>query len=198
MGSQVPVPTDPGGFFERYLPDCLAALGKRLETRTSPGAVVFHVSPRPPLALRLTEGALRVEPGIPDDTLLQVFVTEDDFLPIVVRAAEAWEKSSIDPSEEPAAWRALSLDQEHAALLQGLSGSVAFLLSDEGGERRLLVAPGSGAADPSVATCTVRCSLSDFQAMQRGSENPFELLMNGKIQITGDAQLVMALSGAFL
>jgi putative sterol carrier protein len=198
MGSQAAVPTDPGAFFERYLPARLAELGQGRGAATSPGAVVFHVSPGPPLALRLTRGALQVQPGVPEDTLLQVFVKEDDFVPIVVRAAESWEESSIDPTQEPAAWRALSLDAEHAALLRDLAGSVAFLLADEGAERRLLVAPGSGSTDPAVATCTVRCTLSDFQAMQRGAENPFELLMNGKIQITGDAQLVMALSGAFL
>jgi putative sterol carrier protein len=196
LSSQVPVPTDPGGFFERYLPDRLAVLG--LGSTTSPGAIAFHVSPRPPLALRLAEGVLQVEPGVPEDTLLQVFVAEEDFVPVVVRAAETWEQGSLARAQEPAAWRALSLDGEHAALLRDLTGSIAFVLSDEGGERRLVVVPGSGPTDPKVWTCTVRCSLADFQAMQRGAENPFELLMNGKIQISGDAQLVMALSGAFL
>jgi hypothetical protein len=59
-------------------------------------------------------------------------------------------------------------------------------------EHRVVLTPGTGAPNLAATERTVRCAISDFLAMQRGSANPFELMMNGKIQISGNAQIPMA------
>ncbi|MGC4091832.1 MAG: SCP2 sterol-binding domain-containing protein [Polyangiaceae bacterium] len=94
--------------------------------------------------------------------------------------------------------RALTLDAERVGLIRGVVGSVAFYLRSDAGEHQLLLTPGTQSANAAAPECSVRCQLSDFLAMQRGDANPFELMMSGKIAISGDAQIPMALSSLFV
>lgn len=187
------VPSNPDEFFNTWLPHSLAPLAGQLPSPNSPGAVVFHVGERPPLAVRLKESALETTSGMPADAIVQVSLSEADFEPILVRGAERM-TASADPGQTLAVLRALTLDRERVTLIREVTGSVAFVLAVDGGEHRVTLTP--GVAPPNVAApeCTVRCALDDFLAMQRGDANPFELMMNGKIQISGDAQIPMALS----
>jgi len=190
------VPTDPDTFFDSYVRQSLSRIQSQLQGVSSPGAVVFRVGEREPVALRLTRGELEVSRETPADTLLGVTVDEADFEPILVRGAEALEASLGASDRQLAVFRALTLDAERAASIRAVPGSLAVELT---GERthRLVLTPGS--RTPSAAAeCTVRSALSDFWAMQRGQANPFELMMNGKIQISGDAQIVMVLSSLFM
>ncbi len=50
------VPTDPDTFFDSYVRQSLARIQGRLAGTSSPGAVVFRVGEREPVALRLTRG----------------------------------------------------------------------------------------------------------------------------------------------
>jgi putative sterol carrier protein len=93
-------------------------------------------------------------------------------------------------------FRALLVDAERAALIRAIQGSLALELTGER-SHRLQLTPGNRTAQ-AAAECTVRCALTDFWAMQRGAANPFELMMNGKVQISGDAQIAMALSSLFV
>jgi hypothetical protein len=190
------VPTDPDTFFDSYVRQSLSRIQGRLAGVSSPGAVVFRVGERDPVALRLSHGELQVSREAPPDTLVQVTLSEADFDPILVRGAQALESAADASDRQLAVFRALMLDAERAAGIRAVTGSLAVELS---GERthRLVLTPGT--RTPSAAAeCTVRCALSDFWAMQRGQSNPFELMMNGKIQISGDAQIVMVLSSLFV
>lgn len=190
------VPTDPDTFFDSYVRQSLSRIQGRLTGVSSPGAVVFRIGEREPAALRLTRGELLISRETPADTLVQLTLAEADFEPILVRGAEALEAAAETADRQLAVFRALMLDSERAAGIRAVKGSLAVELS---GERthRLVLTPGTQA--PSAASeCTVRCALSDFLAMQRGQSNPFELMMNGKIQISGDAQIVMVLSSLFV
>lgn len=191
----IPVPTSPQAFFGSYVPATFARIGEALGNVSSPGAVVFHVGDQS-FALRLVAGTLVSEPTVPEDTLVQLSLGPDDFEPILVRGAEQIESAATSSERQLAVFRALLLDAERAGMIRDVRGSLAVELV---GERphRLILTPGNRTPAES-AECTVRCALADFLAMQRGESNPFELMMSGKIQITGDAQLVMALSSLFI
>jgi putative sterol carrier protein len=188
------IPTNPDEFFSVWLPQSLSPLASKLPSPSSPGAVVFHVGARPPLAVRLQNSALETAPGLPDDAIVQVSLSEDDFEPILVRGAERMTERATDPAQTLAVLRALTLDRERVALIRDVAGSVAFVLAVDGGEHRVVLTPGIAARNVTAPECIVRCALEDFLALQRGDANPFELMMNGKIQISGDAQIPMALS----
>jgi hypothetical protein len=187
------LPKDPDAFFGVWLPQSFERLLAKLGEMSSLGAVVFHVGDRPPTAVRLQRGALVVAREVPNDVIVQVSLVEQDFEPILVRSAERV-ADAANPDQQLAMFRALTLDAERIELIRQVPGRVAFVLSAAGQEHRVLLTPGRGVPDLSAAECSVRCALDDFLAMQRGEANPFELLMNGKIQISGDAQIPMALS----
>lgn len=187
------IPKDPDQFFAVWLPGSFRPILEKLPGSSSPGAVVFHVGSREPLAVRLLNGELQTAVGVADDAIVQVSLSEEDFEPILVRGAERLAESA-ESGSTLAVLRALTLDGERVALIREVAGSVAFVLAVEGGEHRVVLTPGAAQRNVAAAECTVRCTLEDFLAMQRGDANPFELMMNGKIQISGDAQIPIALS----
>jgi putative sterol carrier protein len=190
------VPHDPDTFFRSYVPESFAPIAAKLGAVTSPGAVVFRVGERAPIAIRLSAGTLAIAEGLPADSIVQVSLSEADFEPILVRGTEMIHElgSGASPDRQLAVLKALTLDRERVDQIRLVQGSVAFVLAAEGAEHRVVLTPGSVTPNLSASECTVRCAISDFLAMQRGSANPFELMMNGKIQISGNAQIPMALS----
>lgn len=189
------VPSSPEDFFGSYVPETFARVTE-LRAVTSPGAVVFRVGAREPFAFRLVAGRIQALRELPGDTLLQATLAEEDFDPILVRGAEQLELGAGAPERKLAAFRALTLDAERASLIRSVEGSLALELEAER-THRLLLTPGVRPVR-AEAECTVRCKLADFWSMQRGEANPFELMMNGKIQISGDAQIVMSMSSLFV
>ena len=190
------VPQDPDAFFGSYVPETFARIAEPLRAVTSSGSIVFRIGAREPFAFRLVQGQIIALRAMPEDTLVQVTLAEEDFESILVRGAEQLELRQGAPEHKLAAFRALMIDAERAMLIRSVQGSLALELSDSR-THRLVLTPSTRAVN-SVAECTVRCALTDFWSMQRGEANPFELMMNGKIQISGDAQIVMALSSLFV
>jgi hypothetical protein len=188
------IPKDPQAFFGTWLPESFRPLLQKLPSGNSPGAVVFHIGDRAPLSIRLSQGELSTSQSLPDDAIVQVTLSEADFEPILVRGAERLAEGAGNSGQTLAVLRALTLDAERVGMIRKVAGSVVFALAVAGGEHRVLLTPGNGPRNLAAAECTVRCALDDFLAMQRGDANPFELMMNGKIQISGDAQIPMALS----
>jgi hypothetical protein len=192
------VPNDPTEFFTAWLPKTFEPLAAKLGQTNSPGAIVFQVGEREPLALRIEAGRIAVANGIPADAIAQVRLSEGAFEPIIVRGAELLSSEQKSSDAHLLVLRALTLDAERVALIRGVSGSVAFLLKSDSEEHRLLLTPGTQTPNAAAPECSVRCQLTDFLAMQRGETNPFELMMSGKIMISGDAQIPMALSSLFV
>lgn len=193
----LPIPRDPETFFRSYVRQSFSNLPESLANLSSAGAVVFQIGSRPPLALRLLDGAIEVSEGLPGDTLVQIRLSDEDFEPILVQGAEllATHPETLSSERRLAVLKGLTLERERADRIRSVRGSVAFILAGELREHKVILTPGAAAANPEATECSVRCTLADFLAMQRGTQNPFELLMNGRIQITGDAQIPMALSG---
>jgi hypothetical protein len=192
------VPNTPYEFFNDWLPRAFEPFAAQLAQKNSPGALVFQVGEQAPIAVRIEVGRIAVSSGVPEDTIAQIRISDGAFEPIIVRGAELLTFDPKHPEPHLLVLRALTLDAERIALIRGVVGSVAFVLKADALIHQLLLTPGTQVANALAPECSVRCELSDFLAMQRGETNPFELMMSGKIAISGDAQIPMALSSLLM
>lgn len=186
----------PEAFFTEYLPARVARLSPLLGKKSSPGSVLFDVPPAGRWWLRLQEGKLEVGSAELPDHLLTVAVRLPDFERVIVGGAEKVGEA-LPPERELIAARLLTLDAERANLVRGVGGSLGIVVTDGDETRRLLLAPAGVAVDIDKPTCDVSCTLEDFWKLQSGEANAFELLMDGRLRLGGDAQIAMALSGVF-
>ncbi len=188
------IPREPADFFERYVPEHLAKLGGEFAGRSSPGAIAFDLGSSGAWSIRLDAGALVVEKGVRADTLFRVSLDPSDFEPVLVAGAE---RLGLDAGLERqlVAVRALVLDEDRLRLVREAEGSLGLRLAGAEREHRLTITLGPDAS-ASAADCELQCSLEDLWALQSGQKNPFELMMDGKVTITGNAQLAMVLGAA--
>ena len=191
------VPEDPNEFFSRYVPERFAAIAKEFAGTSSAGSLVFRVSGAGEWSFRLKGGALGVEGGVSADAILQISVSRQDFEMLVLPSVMRFEQAPPALDKQLVAFRALSLDAERAQLIRGIAGSVSISISDRGKVSRIVLTPGTAAPNLEQADCDVSMELADFLALQQGTQNPIELLMNNKLRITGNAQIALALSGLF-
>lgn len=188
------IPRSPARFFGEYVPTHLAGVGSTLSGRSSPGAITFEVGGEA-WSLRLRDGSVIVETGLASDTLLRVTVDAADFEPVIVAGAERLDEQAGLERQLVAA-RALSIDEERARLLRETGGSVMLRLSSGSGEHRVLVSVGGSTPKPDAPDCEIGCALSDLWAIQSGTMNPFQLLLDGKLRIQGNAELALAVGAA--
>jgi hypothetical protein len=181
------VPRTPSDFFLHFVPSAFSAPA----AASSKFAVSFEVTGAGVFSLRLRVGKLEAEPGLASDVLLRVSLSPEAFEGIVVPMAE---RAVATPAAEPElmAVKALTLDADRERLLRETRGTMVLSAASGSVEHRVSVSAGDTAAG--APACEVSCSLEDLWALQSGKANPIELLMNGKIRITGDAQLALSLS----
>ena len=189
------VPRTPARFFGDYVPAHLAGIGSTLSDRSSPGAIVFEIGDEA-WSLRLKSGSVVVESGIASDTLLRLTLSASDFEPVIVGGAERLDEQAGLERQLVAA-RALAMDEERARLLRETGGSVLLRLSSDGSEHRVVVSIGGSTPKPDAPDCEIECALADLWSIQSGSVNPFQLLLDGKIRIKGNAELALAVGAAF-
>jgi hypothetical protein len=187
------IPEDPEVFVERYLPSRAAALGDELSGITSIGSVVLRVADAGTWSLRLVDGALEASRGMDDDALLQLTIGETDFVPLVVESLRRAEPARA--GSRPRALRALAIDARTARGLRHMPGSVLFVVVDGAAERRVLLTPGVGPAAFERADCTVTCGMEDYRSLQAGNADPMQLFASGRLRLSGNVQLALALSG---
>lgn len=191
------VPADPQAFFTRYVPERFATVESEFRGISSPGSLLFRVSGAGNWAFRLNAGVLVVEAGESNDPILQLSVSREDFEPLVVKSAERFEQIPNALDKQLVAFRALRLDAERANLIRGVAGNVGLAIVDQGRASRIVLTPGAATPNLDEPECEISIELVDFLALQRGAQNPIELLMNNKLRISGDAQIALALSGLF-
>jgi hypothetical protein len=188
------IPRLPAAFFERYVPEHMARLGGAFAGRSSPGAIAFDVTGAGSWSLRLKDGSIDVSSGIATDALFRVALAESSFEPVLVRGAERLgDEAGLE--RQLVAVRALVLDDDRVRMLRESRGTLAIKLASPEGEHQLLLSLGADAPVAS-AECELACALEDLWALQSGAKNPFELLMDGKVKITGNVQLAMVLGAA--
>jgi len=191
------IPSSPEPFFTHYIPQRFSGL-PGFEKVSSLGSVVFSVPDVGRWSFQLRAGQLACEPGLASDTLVRITIPQTSFEPIVVRGTERLAGLALSPEKQMLAFRALTLDAERVAQIRAVTGSVSFAVVDGKDSHRVYVTPGS--AEPNLARpeCEISCESEAFWGLQTGAQNPIELLMNGKIKITGEAQVAMALSSLFV
>jgi len=191
------IPSSPEPFFTHYIPQRFSGL-PGFEKVSSLGSVVFAVPEVGRWSFQLRAGQLSCEPGFASDTLVRITIPQSSFEPIVVRGTERMAGLALAPEKQMLAFRALTLDAERVAQIRAVTGSVSFAVVDGKDSHRVYVTPGS--AEPNLARpeCEISCESEAFWGLQTGAQNPIELLMNGKIKITGEAQVAMALSSLFV
>ena len=180
------VPRTPSEFFLDFVPGAFSAPA----SVTSNFAVSFEVTGAGVFSLRLRGGKLEAEPGLASDVLLRVSLSPEAFDGIVLPMAER-AVSTVAAEPELMAVKALTLDADRERLLRETRGTMVLSASSGTVEHRMSVSAGDTTG---ASQCEVSCSLDDLWALQSGQANPIELLMNGKIRITGDAQLALSLS----
>lgn len=187
------IPRSPARFFGEYVPAQFARIGSTSSERTSPGAIAFEVGDEA-WSLRLRDGSVSVEPGVADDTLLRITLSVADFEAVIVAAAERMNEDGVE--RQLVAGRALAIDVERARLLRESGGTVLLSLANGAAAHRVLVSVGGSTPRPDAPDCEIECGLADLWAIQSGSANPFQLLLDGKIRIKGNAELALAVGAA--
>ena len=138
---------------------------------------------------------LVVASGVAPDTLLRVTLAPSDFEPVIVAGASRLDEHA-GLERQLVAGRALALDEERARMLRESGGSVLLELAGDSSTHRVLVSIGGTTPKPDAPDCAIECSLADLWAIQSGTANPFQLLLDGKIRIQGNASLALAVGAA--
>ena len=191
------VPAAPARYFTEYLPSRFSGL-PGFEGVSSSGSVVFAVPEAGVWSFRMSQGQLLHEAGIARDTVVRITIPEASFEPIVVRGTERLSELALSPEKQMLAFRALTLDAERAAQIRSVVGSVSFAVQEGSATYRVFVTPGLAEPNLTRPECEISCEAEAFWGLQTGRQNPFEHLMSGKIKISGEAQIPLALSSLFV
>ncbi len=191
------IPASPEPFFTDYIPQRFSGLAG-FERVSSRGSVAFAVPEVGHWSFRLQEGKLTCEPAIANDLVVRITIPEASFEAIVVRGTARLASLALSPEKQMLAFRALTLDADRVAQIRAVAGSVSFAVLDGNITHRVYVTPGGGEPNLARPECEISCESEAFWGLQTGTQNPFELVMNGKIKIAGDAQIPMALSSLFV
>jgi hypothetical protein len=190
-------PPRPEGFFSDYLPRQFALVRAHAAGKSSVGSLLFRVPEAGEWSLRLSDGELEVARGMEDDVMLQVTVALADFDVLVVEPVERIIAAGGTAGPRGGSLRALLADAETARLVRHVPGSVLFVVKDVDDSRRMLVTPGRRPAEMDKAACTISCAIDDFFAAQSGAIPPMTLFAQGKLRVTGNVQIALALSAVF-
>jgi ubiquinone biosynthesis protein UbiJ len=127
--------------------------------------------------------------------MLQLTVSRADF-DVLVREPLSQVDARV-PLTRVGPLRALAANPETARLVRHVPGSVLLVARDGPAEHRLLMTPGRRKAELGSPDCTITCALDDLQAAHAGKVAPMQLFTSGKLRITGNVQIAMALAGLF-
>jgi hypothetical protein len=191
----VRVPRDPESFLTEYLPARVTAAKDLLGPVTSTGSVTARVPGAGEWSLRLVEGALQIVRGMEDDVMLQITVPAEDFDVLLVEPCERFEEHERSPLLRLGPLRALAAKPDVARLVRHVPGSVLFIARIGDVKHRLLVTPGRREGKLDSAECTIDCKLDDLLDAQEAGVPLMQLFVSGKLRITGNVQIAMALAG---
>lgn len=203
------IPDAPSDFFTTFVPERFAALPPQvltsLASKSSPGALVCRVEGEGGgvWSLTLRAGKVEVTPTAAPDAILQITIPAEDFAPLLVEGARAYEAANPAPAQQSIerqliAFKALVIDAERAKLIRAIPGTMVFAIKDGEKVRRLALTPGGKPPKLEGAECRVDCAMADFRDMQTGKVQPMQLFMQQKMKMVGNAQIPMALSTVFV
>jgi hypothetical protein len=185
MGATITIPGEPAEFFERFLPEQFARDCHRYRRGDMAGAALFEVMGVGAWGLRRVGDALAVSRGRPEDTVIQIGVSSDDFSAVFVERTQREIAATGDLSDDSRdVFKPLFVDPRAADGIAGAAATVAVHLSDEGAARTLFLTPGPG--ERTTPRSTIGMQLHDFLAMVSGRKGFARLLLLGKLKIRGD------------
>lgn len=190
-------PESPDEFFMQYLPSVVGSGAVALGDRTSLGSLTFRVPGVGEWSLRVRDGELAVLREAEDDVVIQLTVPPEDFVPLIVDRVRG-AAGAVERQGTRMLFKALDLDAETARLIRHVPGSILLEAMDGAVARRLLITPGRRHASLVSPDCTIRVAFDDLIAVQRGERRAMDLFTSGKLQLSGNVQLALALSGLFL
>ena len=138
-----------------------------------------------------------------DDVALQLSLRAADFSTLVAepmrRALAARASGAEGELVARSLWARLGrFDEETVELLRQQQGSILVRFDDGGTSRDVALTPGRAEYSLERAECTIDCPLSALLELQEKRKNPLDLFYEGRIRISGDAQLALAIAGLFL
>jgi hypothetical protein len=198
------VPEAPERFLVEFLPAVVADLGA--PTSRSAGAsagIAVRVVDVGQWTLRSSAQVLRVSAGVDEDVALQISLRAADFTPLVVepvrRALALLRDDGARELWARRVWTRLGrFDAEMADLLRRQTGRILLRVDDAGTARHVALTPGLVPFSFDSAECSIECSLEALYSLQEEGKSPFDLFGAGEIRISGDAQIALAMAGAFL
>jgi hypothetical protein len=122
-----------------------------------------------------------------------VTVTTEPETPPLVRVYQSradWE--ALARAAQPGS--GADLTRTRIARLRGLEGAIAFLLTDDDAERRIVVQLGPG--ERPAPRCTIAVRAETARRLQSGELTPQAAFMQGLVVIQGDIAFAMQLGGA--
>jgi hypothetical protein len=188
-------PRDPEQFLTAFLPARFEGAASVFAGITSVGSITFRVPSRGEWSLRLVDGRLEVVRGSDDDTMVQVTIPEEDFAVLISESVDRSAGRTNAASAGPL--RALVAKPDAARMVRHVPGSLLFVARDGDLRRRILVTPGKRVANLDSPECTIECALADMVDAQSKGVPPMQLFVAGKLRLTGNVQIAMALAGAF-
>src|SRR5262245_20013742 len=140
MGAALNIPADPAEFFERFLPQQFTRDCHRYRRDGIVGAALFEVFGVGSWGLRRVGDTLAVSPGRPDDVVVQIGVSGDDFTAVFVERTQREIDSTGDLSEDSRdVFKPLFIDARLTNSIAGAADSVAFDLTHDGTVRTLFI-----------------------------------------------------------
>ncbi len=207
------VPERPDEFFVDFLPRQFAefggagnsTVGRALAVPASAPAearVLVRVAGAGEWSIGIVARALSVRPGPDEAVALQLSLHERDFFPLVVEPARRALGRRLEQPDLPqraGLWSRLSRwDQETTDLLRQQPAGLLVRIEDQGTIRAVAVTPGANLYSLDSAACIIECRLDDLVEIDSGTTNPLDLFYSGRLRISGDAQIALALAGLFI
>jgi hypothetical protein len=197
----VSVPEAPGEFFCEFLPRRFAELfaaERVLRSRPSPRGVLVRVVGSGQWLLSIAGGRLVGVPAEDQAGVLSLSLRAEDFARLLL---EPLRQAAPELTPEQLAlvlgkfgrW-----DDETTALLENVPGSLLVRIADQGVVRPVAVSPGALPYSFEQAACTIDCSWSTLRELVSGRGSALDALYAGELKLSGDAQLALAIGGAFL
>ena len=208
------VPDPPERFLVEFLPSFVAELGaapepasprdegRRARRSPSGAGIAVRVVGVGEWTLRLSDRKLLVASGVAEDVALQLSLRGEDFTPLIVAPVRRALETAPDSARALAArsfWTRLGrFDDETVDLLRRQDGRILVRIDDAGTSRNVALTPGVQQYSLDTAECCIDCELSALHEVQAKRQNPLDLFYEGRIRITGDAQIALAMAGLFL
>lgn len=190
------IPQSPEEFITRWLPERFAEARGLFGDKSSSGSIAFELlDSMQSWSLSIQAGKLTVTPGIAGDLVVRICTTSAAFAGLLAGVPDR--SSELQSSPQLNIIKNLALDAEKAKLVKNLPGSLAFEVKEASQLLRVVIIPGT--CSPTAApSCTLRIDAADFAELKAGATQPFQLLMQGKIAIEGDAQIAMMLGTSLM